>query len=220
MLWYLYQHTKQVITLRLSRAAPSLLKNLKYTLWLPPYLLFFVLLEQRPLPHYWATQIPLDDLIPFCEWFAVPYCLWFPLLIGMGLYLFFRNSAAFRRYMLFLAVTFLLSELIWLLVPNGQDLRPPLPLPDNFAARIMEALYSIDTHTNVFPSVHVVGSAGAALAAWDALHEKKGLCIALTLLAVLICLSIVFVKQHGVLDLLGGLVLAALAAVPIYRKHT
>jgi drug/metabolite transporter (DMT)-like permease len=56
-----------------------------YLVWLPAYLLLFFLLERRPMETYWATQIPLDDLIPFCEWFAIPYCLWYPLLIGMGL---------------------------------------------------------------------------------------------------------------------------------------
>ena len=196
----------------------NLKQNWKHLLWLPVYLLCFILLEQRPMDTYWATQIPLDDCIPFCEWFVIPYCLWYPLLVGVGLYLFFRDSAAFRRYMLFLAVTFFASTLIWLLIPNGQDLRPAVLPRDNFLTRIMEGLYSIDTHTNVFPSVHVVGSVGAALAVWDcrALRNQKWLCISITVLAALIYLSIVFVKQHGVLDLAGGLALSAVAGVVIY----
>lgn len=170
------------------------------------------------MEQYWATQIPLDNLIPFCEWFAIPYYLWYPLLVGVGIYLFLKDSPAFRRYMLFLALSFFASELIWLLIPNGQDLRP-LSLPrDNILTRLMAGIYNIDTHTNVFPSVHVVGSVGAALAVWDSalLRNRKGLCICVTALAVLICLSIVFVKQHGILDLLGGLVLSLLFAIPIY----
>ena len=206
--------------MRLSHLLRSRAEDLKYLLWLPPYLLIFILLEQRPMTQYWATQIPLDDLIPFCEWFAIPYCLWYPLLIGLGLYLFFRDSRAFRRYMLFLAVTFLASELIWLLVPNGQDLRPLILPRDNLLTRLIAVLYGIDTHTNVFPSVHVVGSVGAALAAWDSplLRRKRWLCAAVTLLSAAICLSVVFVKQHGVLDLLGGLALSLATACFIYRK--
>ena len=169
---------------------------------------------------YWATQIPLDDLIPFCEWFAIPYCLWYPLLVCVGLYLFFRDSSAFRRYMVFLAAAFFLSALIWLLVPNGQDLRPPILPRDNPLTRMMALLYSIDTHTNVFPSVHVVGSVGAALAAWDApaLRQRKALLWCITILAALICVSIVFVKQHGILDLLGGLALCVPVGAAVYRK--
>lgn len=189
--------------------------------WLPPYLLGFVLLEQRPMENYWATQIPLDDLIPFCEWFAIPYCLWYPLLVGLGLYLFFRASPAFRRYMVFLGATFLIGELIWFLIPNGQDLRPAVLPRDNLLTRLMALLYTIDTHTNVFPSVHVVGAVGAALAAWDcaAIRKRHWLVWAITILAALICLSIVFVKQHAVLDLVSGLALSVLVGLWVYRKQ-
>ena len=192
----------------------------KYLLWLPVYLCCFFLLEQRPLDAYWATQIPLDDLIPFCEWFAIPYYLWYPLLVGVGVVLFFRDSPAFRRYMVFLAVTFFISVAIWFLIPNGQDLRPPALPRNNLLTRLMAGIYAIDTHTNVFPSVHVVGSVGAALAAWDctAIRDRKWLVWGITVLAALICLSVVFVKQHGILDLLGGLVLSALTGMVIYRK--
>ena len=193
----------------------------KYLLWLPLYLLLFFLLEQRPMDHYWATQIALDDLIPVCEWFAIPYCLWYPLLVGIGLYLFWKDSPAFRRYMIFLAVTFFASTLIWLLIPNGQDLRPLILPRDNILTRLMAGLYAIDTHTNVFPSVHVVGAVGAALAVWDcaSLRQRTWLNVLISVLAVLICLSVVFVKQHGILDLLGGLALSGVAAVLLYSPR-
>lgn len=173
------------------------------------------------MPQYWATQIPLDELIPFCEWFAIPYYLWYPLLIAIGIYLCFRDSHAFRRYMVFLAISFFASALIWFLIPNGQDLRP-LTLPRNNAlTRMMAGIYAIDTHTNVFPSVHVVGSIGAALAAWDcaAIRKQLWLLWSIIILALLICLSVVFVKQHGILDLLGGVLLAFLTAIPVYRAQ-
>ena len=193
----------------------------KYLLWLPLYLLLFFLLEQRPMEHYWATQTPLDSLIPFCEWFAIPYCLWYPLLVGIGLYLFWKNSPAFRRYMLFLSITFFASALIWLLIPNGQDLRPLIFPRDNVLTRLTAGLYAIDTHTNVFPSVHVVGAVGAALAAWDctSLRQRTWLNVSISVLAVLICLSVVFVKQHGILDLLGGLTLSGVVGILLYRPR-
>ena len=208
-----------MIGLRLSGFRAKLRQDGKYLLWLPVYLLCFFLLEQRTLDAYWATQIRLDDLIPFCEWFAIPYYLWYPLMVGVGVVLFFRSSPAFRRYMVFLAVTFFASTAIWFLIPNGQDLRP-LTLPrDNLLTRLMTGIYAIDTHTNVFPSVHVVGSVGAAIAAWDcaALRKRKWLVWSITILSVLICLSVVFVKQHGVLDLLGGLVLCVPVGLWVYR---
>jgi len=207
-----------VFILRTSLSAPW--RDFKYALWLPVYLASFLLLEQHVdgSHGYWATQLPPDRLIPFQELFVVPYCMWYPLLVTVGLYLLLRDSNAFRRYMCFLAVSFFLSELIWLLIPNGQDLRPLVMPRDNFFTRWVAGLYSIDTNTNVFPSVHVVGSIGAALAVWDGLRRKPVLRWGTAVLAVLICLSTLFIKQHTVLDVAGGAVLSALVALPIYRR--
>lgn len=195
-------------------------RDLKYAFWLPLYLLLFLALERMPTGRYWATQLPVDALIPFCEWFVIPYCLWYPLLVAVGLYLLLRDRAAFRRYMLFLGATFLLSEVIWLLLPNGQDLRPAVLPRENLLTALVAGLYRIDTNTNVFPSVHVLGAVGAALAVWDcrSLARRKGLRTGAVLLAAAICLSTVFIKQHSVLDAAGGLLLGGLTARPVYRS--
>lgn len=195
-------------------------RDLKYALWLPLYLLLFLALERMPVGRYWATQLPIDAHIPFCEWFVIPYCLWYPLLVITGLYLLYRDRAAFRRYMVFLGTTFFLSALVWLLVPNGQDLRPTAFPRENLLTALVAGLYRVDTNTNVFPSVHVLGSMGAALAVRDcrALERRKRLRTGTALLAAAICLSTVLIKQHSVLDAVGGLLLGALAARPVYRS--
>ena len=193
-------------------------RELKYALWLPFYLLAFVLVEHLPQASYWPTQLTLDNAIPFCEWFVLFYCTWYPLLVAAGLYLLLRDAPAFRRYMAFLAVTFFASVIVWLLLPNGQDLRPQVFPRENFLTALVVALYRIDTNTNVFPSVHVVGSAGAALAVWDSprLRAQPLLRWGVVLLAALICVSTLFIKQHAILDVVSGLVLSLAAAVPLY----
>lgn len=196
----------------------ALRRNGKYLVWIPVYLLSFFLIERLPMPVYWATQLPLDGRIPFCEWFVIPYCLWYVLLAGTGAWLLFRDEAAFRRYMLFLAVTFFLSEAVWLLFPNGQDLRPAAMPRENPLTALVALLYRVDTNTNVFPSVHVVGSIGAALAVRDSQSAPGALCRGTAVLAALICLSTVFIKQHSLLDVCGGLLLSWAAARPIYRR--
>ena len=208
----------KVMDLHLSRIPWS---ELKYVLWLPFYLLSFLLIERLPQTSYWATQLPLDNCIPFCEWFVLFYCTWYPLLVAVGIYLLLRDAPAFRRYMVFLAVTFFASVLIWLLIPNGQDLRPQVLPRENLAAALIAALYRIDTNTNVFPSVHVVGSVGAALAVWDTPRLRSYLLLrwGVPVLAALICVSTLFIKQHSILDVAAGLVLSLLAAIPIYGKR-
>lgn len=194
-------------------------RDLKYAAWLPLYLLVFLALERLPGRGYWATQLPIDGCIPFCEWFVIPYCLWYPFLVAVGLYLLCRDREAFRRYMLFLGSTFLLSELIWLVLPSGQDLRPAVLPRENPLTALVAGLYRIDTNTNVFPSVHVVGAVGAALAVRDCreLADRTHLRRGAAVLAAAICLSTVFIKQHALLDAAGGLLLAGLAARRVYR---
>ena len=211
-----YSKEADMLRTGLSRAP---WRDLKYALWLPFYLFSYWALDQvvDGSGRYWATQLPLDRLIPFQELFVIPYCLWYPLLVAVGLWLLFRDSAAFRRYMRFLAVTFFLSVLIWFLLPNGQDLRPAVMPRDNFFTHWVSDLYRIDTSTNVFPSVHVVGAVAAAWAVWDSAHSRL-LRWSTVLLAVPICLSTLFIKQHSLLDVAGGLVLACAVGAPLYCR--
>ena len=195
--------------------------ELKYVLWLPVYLLSFLMMERVVVTGYWPTQTWLDSHIPFCEWFVIPYCLWYPLLVAVGLWLLRKDRAGFRRYMRFLALTFFLSEVIWLLVPNGQDLRPAVMPRDNPFTRLAASLYAIDTNTNVFPSVHVVGAIGAAWAVrkTPSLRDRSLLQQAVSLLACLICLSTLLIKQHTVLDVASGIGLALAVGLPLYSQH-
>lgn len=195
-------------------------RDLKYALWLPLYLLVFFALERMPPGRYWDTQLPVDRWIPFCAWFVIPYCLWYPLLVLMGLYLLARDRGAFRRYMLFLGTSFLLSEVVWILVPNGQGLRPAAFSRENPLTALVAALYRADTNTNVFPSVHVLGALGAALAAGDCrtLADRRLARGAVGVLAAAICLSTVFIKQHSVLDGAAALLLGGLLARAVYRR--
>lgn len=194
-------------------------RELRYALWFPLYLLSYHLAERLVTSHYWATQLPVDREIPFCVYAIVPYSLWYPLLIGVGAYLLLRDRHGFRRYMAFLALTFFLSVAIWLLIPNGQNLRPLLLHQDDVFSRVVRFLHRIDTNTNVFPSVHVVGSVAAAWAAWECQRLRGRLwCWIVTALAAVICVSTLLVKQHTVLDVAGGIVLAAAVGALVYRR--
>mgnify|MGYP003822514205 CR=1 FL=1 len=176
--------------------------------------------EHLIVSSYWSTQLPVDNLIPFCRFFILPYSTWYPLLIWVGIYLLCRDEDGFRRYMGFLAVTFFLSELIWLLFPNGQDLRPALVGGNDLCTWMVRGLYRIDTNTNVFPSVHVVGAIGAALAVWRCpnLQDRRKLRLGIAVLSALICLATLFIKQHSVLDVLGGCAVAFPCGLVFYRK--
>lgn len=191
--------------------------RLWYVLFLPLFLAAFFIVEHL-VPSdapYWVSYLPLDDRIPFLEGFILPYCLWYPYLAATGIWLLWKDQKEMDHYMCFLIFGLGLSLVFCLLFPNGQDLRlDPLPR-SNFCTWLVARIYAADTNTNVFPSMHIVGCAAAVSAAMHS-SSMKQLRLPSLLLALLISVSTVLVKQHSVLDILGGLAYSALLYPCIY----
>ena len=188
-----------------------------WSLFVPCYLASFFTIEHFITDHYWATQLPVDDAIPFCKYFIVIYDAWAPLLVALGLYLIFKDAEGFRRYMWSLIFTFMVSTLFCILVPNGQDLRPAVVEGNDFFAWLVRMTYAADTNTNVFPSVHVVGVMSALFAVYHTPGLRKwGWRAGTTLLGVIIIVATLLVKQHAVIDIVAGLALSAVDYVLIY----
>ena len=139
------------------------------------------------------------------------------LLVVLGIYLILKDAEGFRRYMWFIMVTFTTAVVFCILVPNGQDLRPAVMAHHNAATWLVEYTYSIDTNTNVFPSVHILGCMAAVAAVWHTPGLRKpGWRWGVTLYAILIMAATVFVKQHAAIDVLAGLLTGAIAYVFVY----
>ena len=65
------------------------------------YMPWFCYLEKRQTIHY-LIHSPLDDYIPFVEYFIIPYLLWFVFLAVTGADFFFTNRRDFYRLAAFL----------------------------------------------------------------------------------------------------------------------
>lgn len=189
-------------------------------LFWPAYLMRYFLIESlNPAKTYFRVWIPLDDRIPFCEWFLIPYVLWYVAIVGLHLYMLAYDVENFRRYTRYLAVTAILGTAIFLLFPTCQDLRPVILPRKNLLAKGVALLYRVDTNTNVLPSEHVTGAIGLVLGAW---HTKKlrrpGTMAAIGLFSLLVSLSTMFLKQHSVLDFLAALPVSALAYLAAWGR--
>ena len=211
---------KEMYELKRLRAILRQNPHLRYILFLPAFLICFFTLERLIAPEdvRWWVYSPLDDLIPFWEGFVIPYYFWYPLLFVTGLLLLLKDVPNFKNYMRFLIFGFGGALLFCLIVPNGQLLRPEAFSNDNALSRLVGLMYSMDTNTNVFPSMHVIGSVAAAGAAWKSAALKK-LRLPWTLLAVAVSLSTVFIKQHSVLDIFGALAFCLPLWILIYGER-
>lgn len=166
---------------------------------------------------YHPVWCPLDDRIPFCEWFMIPYMFWFVFLVGMHLYLFLEDIPGFRRFMYFIIFTYSVTILVYLVYPTCQELRPREFPRDNFLTRFVAGFYQFDTNTNVCPSLHCVGSLAVVFASWQTERFRKpAWIIAFTVTGVLISVSTVMVKQHSILDVFWACVLCTVGYVVVY----
>ena len=191
----------------------------KLLLFWPVYGLAFYTLEWvLPQDHYTPMYHPLDDIIPFQELFVIPYVFWYIYMVGSVAYTFFKNTGAFRRMMYFYMIVFGVSTLVFFLYPTRQDFRPAEFERDNILTRNMALLYSMDTNTNVCPSLHVSGSIGAALGFVDTKRfSTRGWKAGNFVIAFLISISTVFVKQHSVVDVFWGVALSWAAWLIVYK---
>jgi membrane-associated phospholipid phosphatase len=193
-------------------------EHAKYLLIIPLYMLIFCLEEKYIVTGYFISYLPLDDLIPFNEWFVIPYTLWYPLMLGTGAYLFFYDVKGFKQYMTFIGGGFLIIVLLYAIFPNGQNLRPTSFANSNILTQMVHRLYSSDTNTNVCPSLHVVGTMGAMFALLETKQLNRWWINTLNIfLAIMISISTVFIKQHSVLDLICGLAFGFIYYFAVYK---
>lgn len=189
-----------------------------WALCLIPILLCYFLPEQVVKTAYHPTQTALDAGIPFVPFFVYFYVMWFALLAGMGLWLLHRDGKEFRIYMLFLTAAFFVCAVIYLCWPNGQDLRPQDMEVTSLATWLLSRLYAFDTNTNVLPSLHVIGAVGAVFAAFRTPSiRSRAVRAGIVVVAVLVSVSTVLVKQHAILDVAAGLAVGVVLYVFVHR---
>lgn len=198
-------------------------KNRKIWLfcYVPVFLLWFFALEQVTPEHLFVVTNPLDHLIPFCEYFIIPYVLWFPYLIGGLVYFFWKEEDGdFFKLGFTLIAGLTVCLIIYMIFPNAQELRVASYPNGNVFTRLVQALQEFDTPTNVCPSIHVFSTVAVCIAFLHSrrLRKKWWIPAMAVTLAVLICLSTVFLKQHSVTDVTCAWVLNAVLYFIFYRR--
>lgn len=160
---------------------------------------------------------PLDDMIPFSELFVLPYFIWFAYIAAGFVFLILTSREDFIRMCIFLYTGMTICLIIYTVFPNCQQLRIDYDMlgRNNILTEAIRSLQSMDTPYNVFPSIHCLNSIGMHIAIAKSkkiTKHRNAVVITSFILAVLIILSTVFVKQHSILDVFGAIVLS----VPLY----
>ena len=204
----------------MSKLNDPCFSHLKWLLgWVFFFASYFLTEFLIPAEKCHVIYSPLDDLIPFCEYFVIPYVLWYVLIVGSLGYFLFYNIGSFVKLQKYFILTQAIAVIAYIIYPSCQNLRPESFANDNLFTALVGLLYSADTNTGVCPSLHCIYSIGIA-SVWLKEHGvSKGFKMFIVALAVLICMSTAFIKQHSVIDFVAAIPVCILAEFLVFRKE-
>jgi membrane-associated phospholipid phosphatase len=170
-----------------------------------------------------AHHTPFLDLL-----FAVPYTIFIYLVFVYGTYLFFRDRARMRHYLLAFAVGNFLSFASWLLLPaappwyvhtHGCAIDTSVVANPAGLARV-DAMLGINYYASFYgrasavfgamPSMHCAYPLIGLLTAWRAAGRTRVIHVSYWLV---MSLAAMYLDHHWVVDILAGWITAALSVV-------
>jgi membrane-associated phospholipid phosphatase len=161
----------------------------------------YTVIQDLALPE-WRFGSAWDEAIPFVPGFVFVYLLFFPYVVLAS---FLARSENFSRFVVAGVLAALSGWVCFLFFPASLERPDPAGVSGALSGALLRWLHAIDDSHNTFPSLHVAVT-------WIACLGFRGTRCFLPALAaaVAISASTLFVKQHTLLDVAGGLALAAI----------
>lgn len=155
--------------------------------------------------HVHTLVTVFDKSIPFKQLFVVPYIAWFGL-IFIALILFMYQD--FKLY-IFSIISIILGLLISFIIFSLFQTTVPRPeiLGDDISSQLTKFIYTLDNPFNAFPSIHVLTSYIIFLGCQQTKGHFPKISLVIQGETILVILATLFLKQHTLLDVLGGLML-------------
>jgi hypothetical protein len=148
----------------------------------------------------------LDAQIPIIRLFVLPYISWHIFIPVIFIILCLMDKKTYFKIMLVYVIGCLLSNIIFILYQTTM-VRAPLTGND-ILTNLMKFVYSKDNPINCFPSIHVFTSYLMIRAVFQSNFSNLYTNLITSTIGCLIIASTVFIKQHGILDVISGILLA------------
>jgi membrane-associated phospholipid phosphatase len=166
----------------------------------------------RPIGSVRDLTLPLDGRIPLVPQFIIIYHLWYLFIVFNIGYLLLKDRDEFLRAILSINLGNILAYITFFFFQSR------VPRPELTGGGIFDSIvrftYTIDQPYNGFPSIHVLTTT-VMMIALARMEIRKSYKYGSLIFGGLIILSTVFVKQHVILDILGGLIYAGASYVII-----
>lgn len=160
-----------------------------------------------------VPELALDRALPLVPFWSIVYGALYLFLILLPIFV-VRQDELIRRMVYAYLLIWITAYVFFFVVYPTVAPRPDKVSGAGFAVWGLRALYSADPPYNCFPSLHVAHSFVSALAC-SRVHRRLGIIAMIS--ATLVAFSTVFTKQHYVLDLVAGVILA-FAAYGIFLR--
>ena len=156
--------------------------------------------------YHHNIMLPIDEKIPLVPAFILIYVLGFPFWLWNGILVAREDKETCSQVLLAVMLAKLACGIIYIFYPTTM-IRPEVTGTD-FCSSLVKLIYSVDKPYNLMPSIHCMdswfcwrGISGCKkVPDW---YKKFSL-----ILAVLICLSTLLVRQHVIIDVPTGILMA------------
>lgn len=172
----------------------------------PPYGVVNHLYYDRPAVN---LAIPVDHWLPFNHNWILVYA-WVYVFLFLPIFI-VKGNESFRYVAKAFIMVNLISVSIFVIMPARYP-RPQIPSQEEFLLWGTALNYLLDKPVNCFPSLHV---GNAFLASMIAYHYRRRVGLIAWIMAALISVSTLYMKQHFVADIVMGFGLAFL----VYRFY-
>lgn len=194
-------------------------KHLLFMLAIPAVSGFYPLFNNTK-NGFQVVETSIDRMIPFVEEFIIPYIAWYPFIILTMIYLCIKDKRVYYRTLVSLIIGFLVSFFIFYVFQTHVP-RPTVEGNDIFS-KLVRLIYANDKPYNAFPSLHVLESHLMVMGVHALAKENrsKKVLLLVDFTSIMIILSTQFVKQHVIIDVIGGIYLAEVIfnAVPGLKR--
>ena len=172
-----------------------------------------------------APKIPfIDDRIPFIAILVIPYLLSYPIWVLGSAIVSLTEKKNYVDYIISMSLAYFIGFLFFFLMPTYMDRLTEGVLQraerPGFLGYCLHLTYYNDGGRygfNLFPSFHCMISVFCYLGVRKRKEISKGTRIYTLVMAILICLSTVCIKQHYFIDVVGG-VLVAIICFAVVKK--
>lgn len=182
----------------------SALKRLLFLIIIPILSIGYQFLNNAERKVY-DLHTNLDNIITFNKYFIYPYIYWYIYIILFFIYMSFKDKDRFYNAITEITIGIIICFVIYYFFQSTVA-RPDISYDSSITGKIVKCVYNMDKPFNCFPSIHILET----IIVFKHLNnvENKGIKIYNYMSMILITLSVLFIKQHVIVDVIAGLVLA------------